>query len=38
MNRPDSPEFTEILNRVPRWHTLTPGVDVWREGACMRWV
>jgi hypothetical protein len=25
MNQPDSPEFTEILNRVPRWHMLTPG-------------
>jgi hypothetical protein len=32
MNQPDSPEFTEILNRVPRWHMLTPGVDVWRKG------
>jgi len=32
MNQPDSPEFTEILNRLPRWHLLTPGVDVWREG------
>ncbi len=32
MNQPDSPEFTEIFNRVPRWHMLTPGVDVWREG------
>lgn len=32
MNQPDSPEFTEILNRVPRWHMLTPGADVWWDG------
>lgn len=32
MTHPDSPEFLAILERVPRWHMLTPGVDVWREG------
>lgn len=27
MTHPDSPEFLAILERVPRWHMLTPGVD-----------
>jgi hypothetical protein len=31
MNQPDSPEFTEILNRVPRWHMLTPGEKLNRD-------
>lgn len=31
MTHRDSPEFLAILGRVPRWHMLTPGVDVWRE-------
>lgn len=27
----DSPEFLEILEKVPKWHMLTPGKDKWRE-------